>query len=404
MAQKQQTNQFLLILILGLLTTIGPFSIDMYLPAFADIAKSLNTDISHISLSLSTFFIGLGFGQLIYGPLLERYGRKKPMYIGLGLYILSSLGCAMATSVDNLIIFRFFQAVGSCGGLVASRAIVRDLFEAKDMARIFSLLMMVVAISPIVAPTVGGYVTAGLGWRYVFIILMIIAALILVLSILFLPESKKPDPAHSLKFRSIYSNYKSIFKHPQFILYVITGSISYAGLIAYISGSAFLYMDLLRVSETQFGWIFAIIAAGLIGANQLNTLMLKVYTSERIVLTSLVVQSIVGGVLLFTIYTGQTGMYLTTFLIFSYMTCLGFVFPNSSALSLAPLGHNAGNASALMGSLQTIIGALASALVGLLQNDSAMPMAVIMSLCAIMAWQLLRVGSRKLSLTSFGTP
>src|SRR4051812_37260316 len=179
MNNTSTNKSFYLILILGLLTAIGPLSIDMYLPAFPDIAKSLHTSVAQVMLSLSSFFIGISVGQLVYGPLLERLGRKKPMYAGLCIYLLASVGCAMATSVDALILFRLLQALGGCAGMVAARAIVRDLFEAKETARVFSTLMLVVAISPIIAPTAGGYVTSVFGWRYVFAVLIAISLVIL---------------------------------------------------------------------------------------------------------------------------------------------------------------------------------------------------------------------------------
>src|SRR5215471_7343709 len=160
MDNNRRNGNFYLILILGLLTAIGPFSIDMYLPAFPDIAKNLHTSVAQVMLSLSSFFIGISAGQLVYGPLLERFGRKKPLYAGLCIYFLASLGCAMAASVNMLIIFRLLQALGGCAGLVTARAIVRDLFEVKENAKVFSMLMLVVAVSPIIAPTAGGYVTS----------------------------------------------------------------------------------------------------------------------------------------------------------------------------------------------------------------------------------------------------
>src|SRR5258706_880785 len=167
------TNKnFYLILILGLLTAIGPFSIDMYLPAFPDIAKNLNTTVARVTLSLSSFFIGISAGQLLYGPLLERFGRKNPLYAGLCIYLLASLGCALAASVQALIALRLLQALGGCVGMAAARAMVRDLFEVKENAKVFSTLMLVVAVSPIVAPTAGGYVTAIFGWRWVVALLM----------------------------------------------------------------------------------------------------------------------------------------------------------------------------------------------------------------------------------------
>jgi DHA1 family bicyclomycin/chloramphenicol resistance-like MFS transporter len=187
-------SKFYLILILGLLSAIGPFSIDMYLPAFPDIAKGLNSSVARVSLSLSSFFIGISAGQLLYGPLLERYGRKMPLYFGLCAYLVATVGCALAASVDALIVLRLLQALGGCVGMVAARAMVRDLFEVKENAKIFSLLMLVVAVSPIIAPTLGGYITAVLGWRFVFVMLILVAIIVLTGIYFLLPESKKPDP------------------------------------------------------------------------------------------------------------------------------------------------------------------------------------------------------------------
>src|ERR1044071_3955208 len=166
MDNKRRNNKIYLILILGMLSAIGPFSIDMYLPAFPDIAKGLHTNVSQVMLSLSSFFIGISAGQMIYGPLLERFGRKKPLYVGLAIYLLASLGCALAVSVQALIGLRLLQALGGCVGMVAARAMVRDLFDVKENAKVFSMLMLVVAVSPIIAPTAGGYVTSLLGWRW----------------------------------------------------------------------------------------------------------------------------------------------------------------------------------------------------------------------------------------------
>ena len=230
MNQVQKHPKFFLILILGLLSAIGPLSIDMYLPAFPSIAKGLNTTVSLVMLSLSSFFIGISIGQLIYGPLLERYGRKTPLYFGLALYAISSFACATAMSVETLIIFRFFQALGGCVGMVASRAMVRDLFDVKDNAKVFSTLMLVIAVSPIIAPTLGGLITTYIGWRFIFIMLIIVIAMIVAGIYFLLPNSKQPDPTYSLKPKAILTGFASILKHPQFILYAISGAVASAGL------------------------------------------------------------------------------------------------------------------------------------------------------------------------------
>lgn len=389
---KSQRKYFKIIFILGLLTAIGPFSIDMYLPAFPAIAKGLNTDIAQVMLSLSSFFVGISAGQLIYGPLLERFGRKKPLYVGLVIYLFASAGCAFTQSVDALIAFRFLQALGSCAGMVTSRAMVRDLFDVKDTAKVFSSLMLVVAVSPIIAPTVGGYVTAALGWRYVFAALMIVDAAILAAVFFLLPESKAPDPSHSLKPHHVSRNFFDILVHPQFYIYALTGAVAASGLYAYISGSPQVFIELFKVSEKQYGWIFAIVAVGVIGSSQINSLVLRNYPSEKIIPVALMAQSAIGLALATIAFFGMSELYSTIALIFLYVCCQGFIFPNASALTLRAFGHAAGNASAMMGAIQMGIGATASAAVSLLQNHTALPMTGVMAFCSLTALVIFLMG------------
>jgi DHA1 family bicyclomycin/chloramphenicol resistance-like MFS transporter len=383
-----------IILILGLLTAIGPFSIDMYLPAFPEIAKGLNTTVAKIMLSLSSFFIGISIGQFIYGPLLERFGRKKPLYVGLILYLLASIGCALATSANALIAFRLLQALGGCAGMVASRAIVRDMFKANEMAKVFSTLMLVVAVSPIIAPTLGGYIAAVASWRLVFAALILVNIIIIIGVYFFLPESKQPDPSYSLKAGAITRSFIGILVNPRFYAYALTGAIAYGGLSAYVSGSPNVFMETFGVSEKQFGWIFAIVAVGIISASQANNIALKKYTSERIIQYALTCQSILGLTLAALAFFGVAELYSTIALIFLFLACQGFVFPNSSALSLASFGHNAGTASALMGGIQMAVGAGASALVSLLQNHTAVPMSGVMAFCSVSAFAVFMLGRK----------
>ena len=394
MKSATERKNFYTILILGLLTSIGPFSIDMYLPAFPDIAKGLHTTVAQVTLSLSSFFIGISVGQLLYGPLLERFGRKKPLYVGLCIYLLASLGCALAFSVNALIGFRLLQALGACVGMVAARAVVRDLFEVKENARIFSKLMLVVAVSPIIAPTLGGYITSVLGWRYVFVMLIIVGAIILFGIYFLLPESKKPDPEFSLRPLPLIKNFAGVIRHPQFYTYALTAAISAAGLYAYIAGSPYVFMEIFKVNEKQYGWIFALIAIGLISCSQVNSLLLKNYSSEQIIKAALSCQGIIGATMLLITFFGWNDLFITIFLIFIFLCTLGFIFPNASALSLASFGHNAGSASALMGAIQMSIGAGAAALVSLLQDHSALPMTGVMACCAIGALIVFSLGRK----------
>ncbi len=395
MNTPKSQKQIYLILILGLLTAIGPLSIDMYLPAFPDIAKGLNTSVSSVMLSLSSFFIGISVGQLIYGPLLERFGRKKPLYFGLAIYAIAAIGCATTVSVNGLILFRLFQALGGCVGMVASRAMVRDLFAVEDNAKVFSTLMLVVAVSPIIAPTLGGYITAYLGWRYIFGMLIIVISIILIAVYFYLPESKKPDTEFSLRPSAITNSYFTILKNTQFAMYTFTGAIAYAGLYSYISGSPYVFMVIYGVSEKYYGWIFAVIAAGLISASQLNNLILKKYRSEQIIKAALYFQNIIGIILAGTAILGMHHLYLTIILIMFFLCCQGFIFPNASALSMAPFSKNAGSASALMGFIQMSVGALMSAMVSILQNGTAVPMTGVMASCSIGATILYAIGKRR---------
>ena len=384
----------LLIIILGLLSAIGPFSIDMYLPAFPDIAKDLHTDVATISLSLSSFFIGICMGQFLYGPLLDRYGRKKPLYFGLSVYLLASVACAIVSSSNGLIALRFLQALGGCAGMVAARAMVRDLFPVEENAKVFSKLMLVIGVSPIIAPTLGGFITAEIGWHYVFVFLTIMSGVILAAVHFYLPESRKPDPTFSLKPAPILKGYWEVLKNPQFYTYSFTGAVAAAGLYAYIAGSPYVFMELFKVSEKEYGWIFAAVALGLIISSQLNSLLLRKYSSQQIIKIALLLQSITGIVL----FTGSAGSWLglsgTIIGCCVFLSCQGFTFPNSSSLSMAPFSKNAGSASALMGGIQMGMGAGTSVLVSLLSNHTALPMTGVMLGCSVLSFIILLIGRK----------
>lgn len=280
--------------------------------------------------------------------------------------------------------------------MVAARAMVRDLFAVEENAKIFSSLMLVIAVSPIIAPTLGGYITAAWGWRWVFGALIIINLIILAAVHFMLPESKAPNPQYSLKARSIFQNFAEIFKHSQFFTYAFTGAIAASGLYAYISGSPNVFMEIFQVSEKQYGWIFATIAVGIISASQFNNLALRKYSSEQILKVTLPLQSIIGLTLAVLAALDMNGLFLTIFLIFLFLACQGFIFPNASALSMAPFGHSAGSASALMGAIQMFIGSAASALVSVLHFQSTLPMAGVMALCATLALLVFTFGNRRI--------
>lgn len=389
------TKKYLkLILILGSLTALGPFSIDMYLPGFSDIAHDLNTTVAKVSMSLSSYFIGISLGQLLYGPLLDRFGRKKPLFFGLLIYILASLGCVYVTNIDAFILLRFIQAVGSCAATVASVAMVRDLFPVKDIPKVFSLLMLVVGLSPMLAPTIGGYVTEDFGWNMVFLILMCMGIFILIASRIGLPNTSQGDPTISLKPKPIVANFLSVLREPQFYTYAFTGAISFSGLFSYVAASPIVFMDIYQVDAKTYGWIFAFMSLSFIGSSQLNSLLLKKFSSEQMIFGALITQTVISIVFLLLAVNDWLGLYETIIMLFLYLACLGISNPNTAGLTLAPFVKNTGSASALMGAIQLGVGAIASFLVGSLVKDTIVPMVMVMTSSTILAFVILNIGKK----------
>lgn len=383
-----------LILILGSLTALGPFSIDMYLPGFSEIAKDLHTSVAQVAMSLSSYFVGISAGQLLYGPLLDRFGRKKPLFMGLMVYILASLGCVYVTDIDSFIFLRFIQAIGSCAATVASVAMVRDLFPVKDIPKVFSMLMLVVGLSPMLAPTVGGYVTEDYGWHMVFLILMFMGILILIASQVGLPNSYKPDTSISLKPKPIITNFLLVLKEPQFYTYAFTGAIAFSGLFSYVAASPIVFMDIYHVDPKTYGWIFAFMSLSFIGSSQLNSILLKKFSSEQMIFGALISQSVISILFLVLSLKNLLGLYETIGMLFIYLACLGISNPNTAGLTMAPFAKNAGSASALMGAIQLGLGALASFAVGVFVKDSITPMVAIMTTTTITAFIVLNIGKR----------
>ncbi|AUD01459.1 multidrug effflux MFS transporter [Spirosoma pollinicola] len=391
-----------LILILGAMTALGPFSIDMYLPGFPAIANDLHTTVPQVALSLSSFFIGISAGQLLYGPLLDRFGRKKPLYVGLSLFILTSIGCMTVTSIDWLIALRFLQAIGSCSAGVAAVAMVRDLFPVEENAKVFALLMLVLGLSPLLAPTLGGYVTATFGWQSVFVILGVLGVVLLFATRFGLPNGYLPDTTMSLKPLPILTNFLAVLRVRQFSTYALTGGMSFAGLFAYVADSPLVFMDIFQVSGQVYGWIFAGLSVGLIGASQVNSFLLRRYRSEQLIFAALSCQVAITLVFLLLTVLGWLGLVGTLVLLFAFLCCLGIISPNTGALSLAPFTKNAGSASALMGATQMGLGALASVSVSLLNNHTAIPMVGIMAATSLLALLILLWGRKSIRYQGVG--
>lgn len=385
---------FIIILILGALATISPFSIDMYLPGFPAISKDLNATIAQVQLSLTAYLVGISVGQLLYGPLLDRFGRKNPLYAGLLIYIAASLACAYTDSVNSLIMMRFIQAVGGCAGMVAAQALVRDIFPVNKTAQAFSLLTLVIAVSPMIAPTVGGYVTAAFGWHAVFIILAAITALIMVGVYVALPEGQQPDQSISLKPKPVIKNFLSVLKQEQFLLYALAGGIATAAPFAYIAGSSDVFMNIYHVSEKEYGWIFAFLAFAMIGSTQLNHFILNKYKSEQVINFTLIYQTVVAVLLVVGSCYGWYGKYSLIALLFIFLTGQGLLNPNATALSLAPFTKNTGSAAALLGSFRMAMGGLMSAAVSIFHTGTTLPMVSVMAGCAVTGLVLLLLGKR----------
>ena len=382
----------LTILILGALSTVSPFSIDMYLPGFPAIAKDLGTTMANVHLSLTAYLVGIAVGQLIYGPLLDRFGRRAPMYAGLGIYLVATVACAFSKSIDSLIIMRFLQAVGGCGGMVAAQALVRDLFPTNKTAQAFSSITLVIAVSPMIAPTVGGYLTVAFGWQSMFIVLAIVTSIILAAVHFMLPEGRQADASLSLKPNAVMHNFLSVMKEPQFAVYTLAGGVATSATFAFIAGSADVFINTYGVSERQYGWVFAFIATGIIGSSQLNHLLLKKFTNAELVRFPVIGQTIVGAVMVIGTMYGWFNMYGLLAIMFVFVCGQGIIGPNATALSLAPFSKLTGSAAALLGSYRMAIGGVVSALVSVFHNGTSLPMVGMMVACPTSALVIMTVG------------
>src|SRR5450432_1845898 len=255
-----RSHTFWLTIYLGTLAALGPLAIDMYLPAFPRIAEAMHAQVPDIQRTLASYFVGLALGQLFYGPLADRFGRKPALYLGLSLFALASGGCALARSVGSLAILRFVQALGGCAEMVMSRAIVRDLFDDKQSAKVFSSLVLVMGLAPILAPLIGGFLASHFGWSAIFWLHTIAGFAALGSTILFFRESHPPQRRIRQSPVQIFSTYLELLRHREFILQAMTVSIGTAGLFAYVGGSPYVFEKIFHISESRFGFYFGPIA------------------------------------------------------------------------------------------------------------------------------------------------
>jgi DHA1 family bicyclomycin/chloramphenicol resistance-like MFS transporter len=383
-----RTERLRIISTLGFLTAIGPFSIDAYLPGFPAIAKDLNTDIEHVALSLTSYFIGISLGQLFYGPVLDRFGRKKPLIVGLFIYMIAAIGCALSPSIYSLVVLRFFLAVGGCVGMVASRAVVRDLFSPHETAKVFSMMMLVMGAAPILAPILGGMIVTSLGWRYIFALLLLVSALITIVIFRFLPETKAADNSVSFHPFKIVGGYFTLFRNRTFLVYALASGSASAALFTYISDSSFVFIQLFGISEAGFGWIYAMNALALISASQINRFWLSKRNSRQITTASITLQFAASLLLIAVVYFNLYYAVIMVF-IFIYLFWLGFLNPNTNALALEPFMKNAGTASAMLGSVQMVFGAAASTLVSVFHDGTPLPMSIFMMVFSVFGMSLI---------------
>ena len=386
---------FRLALILGGLTAMGPLAIDTYLPALPAIAGDLGTSLASVQTSISAYFLGISLGQAFYGPLSDRLGRKPALYAGLAMFIGASAGCALSTDVAALIVFRFLQALGGCAPLVVPRAVVRDYFDRRDSVRMLSMLMLIMGLAPILAPLAGGQLLLHFGWRSIFWFHVLYGATWLVAVLAALPESLPAVRRRRQRVSEILQVYLTLLRDRSFMTHTLAGALVFAGLLAYISSSSFLFIELFAVRPEHFGLYFGVNAIGIMAASQINGWLARRIDARRILRCVLPVSALAGLTLLADAWTGFGGFAGILAPLFVYIATHGFVMPNTTALAMEPHGAIAGSASALLGSLQFILGALAGALVGLAANGTAVPVAAVIAACGTGAMLIQQIGGRR---------
>ena len=384
-----------LLVLLGALQAFAPLSIDMYLPAMPVMETVFHTSAAAVQITMVTFLAGYAIGQSLYGPIADRFGRKPPLYASLMLFVVSSAACAVAPSIRLISAFRLLQAIGACGGAVMSRAMVRDLFPPQELRRIFSMLVLVMGVSPVIAPLFGSYLLLWFGWKAAFVAQATLGIACIVGMHFRLPESLGREARRPLQWDAIQSAYSQLLKDKTFLGASIVCGFSSAGTFAYITSAPFVFISLYKVPTAQFGWLFGAVAAGMVAASQVNGRMSHRVPLWRVLRTANLVQLIAGALLLATVLTGVGGLPGVFLGVFVYVSAQGFVFPNGSAIAMMRHGTIAGTASALLGTNQFLIAAVTTTFLGFLENP-AVPMAWVIAGCGVASTTLnfLTLGAR----------
>lgn len=370
-------------LILGLLSAIGPFAIDMYLPALPDIGASLHAEVGPVQWSLTAFFLALGVGQVVYGPVSDLLGRKPPLYFGLALFVLTSVACALTQDVRTLVLLRFLQGLGAAAGTVIPRAVVRDLHTGNEAARLMSLLMLVFSVSPLLAPLMGSGVIALTGWRGVFWVVALLGAAGIVLVHRALPETLAPRERHGGTFTSALSAYAVLLRDARYLGLVGIGSFTMAGFFVFLASSPFVFINHYALTPVQYSLAFSINAAAFFITAQFTARLGRRFGLESVSVWAASGAGVAMAVLLAYFLLGGDNMWMLLSFYFIASGCMGLVIPTTSVLALDDHGPIAGTASALMGTLQMLIGTVAMAIAGLFASGNPLPMVAGMTIGAL---------------------
>ena len=371
------------LLLLGAMSAFPPVTTDIYLPALPELTHSLRGTITAGQITLAVYFAGLGFGQLFYGPWSDRIGRRPTMLAGAAIYLVASIGCAIATTMNQMITLRFLQAVGACSGVVISTAIVRDRFDQQESARIFSMLLTLRGVGPIVAPIAGGVIVTWLGWRAIFWAVTLFGVT-LGLSVFFgLKESRTAAVAARARSESPMAAYLAALRNPRIVGYMVTSGLNFSCMFAWIAAAPYLVISLYEVPALYFGWIFGINAAGFMIAAQLNRRLLKSYRSDDILPAGAVAAAVAAGVLLIDALTGWGGALGVCLPLFVVVASLGFVSTNAMAGGMAVDPARAGAVSALFGASQFSVAGLTTVAAAVLSRQPAVAMAIVIMMCAL---------------------